>query len=856
MIKTKCIRGKLMKNAVIFFGAIVLCCGCETKIGRVAALDDKAWEESEWISAADARVTQKDSELCVSSFLGKFKNEGTVKSAKWMTTGLGAYNVWVNGISVGAEDFLKPGFTHVQKTRRSFTYDVTKFLKTGKGETNVLAAEVASSWWSDRITGFRGKKCAFRAVLEVVYADGTVKRYGTNTNDWKAGVCGPVVSASIFQGEVYDARIERPLFECEKLKRAELNKEFGGRILPTDGAEICLRLDKLLKPVEAYVWKGVEGGGNGVFGRVKKLREIPPEAKEFSLAAGETLVVDFGQNCAGVPAFTFKADQGTVLTCLPAEMLNDANGERSRGNDGPGGSVYRENLRMHRDCMRLVYTFGAQQGETEGFVSYMPSYTFFGYRYISVTASADVVFRSVASVPVSSITPEMETGSLETGVPELNRLVSNIYWGQLSNYLSVPTDCPQRNERLGWTADTQIFCEAGSFNADTRKFLGKWMQDLCDNQHPLGGFSSAAPLAFAANTPMRFGWADAGVIVPYQIWKQFGDVAIIKKNWSAMERFMARVNATKHDTDATRGENSGYQYADWVSFEDLETYSSKAWSGRVLRPEAKLYWNYLGAVYWYWDALLMEKMALAIGVDSAKYVQMAKDAKAYLAKNFFSQEDGQLLPPMRNMQTPVLFALKLKLVEGKAKEDSITALRRNFAEHGDCLQTGFLGTSILMETLSENGMTDIAYTLLLQRKNPSWLYSVDQGATTIWERWNSYTKERGFGPVGMNSFNHYAYGVVLAWMYKDMAGIAADENAPGFKNIIMAPKPDRRVGFVKARYKSAAGIVKSAWRYEGDEWIWEFTIPEGATADVMLPGESLSKKYKAGEYRIVMEAGK
>ena len=833
---------------------LLAACGCEPEVPRVEALDAMLWEKSEWISAVDAKPTWKDSELDVSWFVGDFLNEAEVKSARWMTTALGAYNLWVNGKSVGTEDFLKPGYTHISKTRRSFTYDVTKLLKKEKGEKNILAAEVSSSWWRDRIVGFGRKKSAFRAVLEVVYADGSVKYYGTSAKEWTAGVSGPIVSASIFGGETYDARIEKPLFGSENFKPAEVNKDFRGKIFPSDGAEVYRRFDKILVPVEAYVWQGVEGAGNGVFGRVKKIREVKTDAKdakEFSLAAGETLVVDFGQNAAAVPLFVFKAAEGTTLTCLPGEMLNDANGERSRGNDGPGGSVYRENLRMPKDCMRFIYTFGAAPTENDGFASYTPSYSFCGYRYLSITATGDVTFRCVASVPVTSIAKEMETGTLETGVPELNRLIANVYWGQLSNYLSVPTDCPQRNERLGWTADTHVFCEAGSFNADTSKFLTKWMHDLCDSQHSLGGFPSVAPQGFIGNAPMRFGWGDAGVIVPYQVWKQFGETEIIKNSWSAMERFVDRVNATKHDTDATKGENGGYQYADWVSYEDLESYSGKAWVGRgVLRPEAKMYWNYLGAIYWHWDALLMAKMAPVIGEDPAKYVKMVAESKEYLCSNFFSKEDGQLLPPLRSMQTPVLFALKFGLVEGAAKEASIAALKRNFAEHGDCLQTGFLGTSILMETLSENGMTDIAYTLLFQRKNPSWLYSVDQGATTIWERWNSYTKERGFGPVGMNSFNHYAYGVVLSWMYKEMAGIAADPNAPGFKNIIMAPKPDKRVVFVKAEYKSRAGLIKSAWRYEGDKWIWDFTIPEGSTADVTLPGEAKSVRFEAGIYHI------
>ena len=202
------------------------------------------------------------------------------------------------------------------------------------------------------------------------------------------------------------------------------------------------------------------------------------------------------------------------------------------------------------------------------------------------------------------------------------------------------------------------------------------------------------------------------------------------------------------------------------------------------------------------------------------------------------------------MQTPALFALKNHLVEGAAKDNLIARLRQNFVDHGNCLQTGFLGTSILMGTLTDNGMVDIAYELLFQRKNPSWLYSIDNGATTIWERWNSYTLESGMGPKGMNSFNHYAYGAVCAWIWETVAGIAADTAQPGFKHIIMKPVPDKRLGNVDAEFKSAAGLIKSAWKYEGDKWIWEFTVPEGATATVTLPGETESKDYTAGTYKI------
>ena len=862
-----------MKTSMIPMAALLVAVvGCEPASKRVDALDSSLWEQSEWISVADAPVftgQPRDGARAAdgtSWFVREIENEGEVKSAVWMTTGLGVYEVYVNGRPVGSDEALKPGFTHTGKTRRSFTYDVTGCLKKGKGEKNFFAAEVSAGWWRDKIVNFAGKKSAFRAVLQVTYADGSVKVYGTKADEWKAAIGGPVKHAAIFDGEEYDARVVPPYFGGEAFRKAERNDEFKGEILPSEGGEICRRKDKALKPVEAYIWKGVDGANeaNKIFGRVHKLRNVSFDGKTpVSLAKGETLVVDFGQNCAAVPAFVFKAFEGTVLTCLPAEMLNDANGERSRGNDGPGGSVYRENLRIPNLGMRAVYTFGnGKDGPytfENGFSVYVPVFTFFGYRYVSITATDDVEFLVVGSIPVTSIKQEMEIGKIETGVADVNKLISNVYWGQLSNYLSVPTDCPQRNERLGWTADTQVFTEAGTFNADTSSFFRKWMRDLCDNQHALGGFPGVAPLGQYGNEPMRIGWADVGVITPYQVWKQFGDTKLVEDNWAAMEKYVARVNETKYDYEATKGENGGYQWADWVGYEDLESCSGRAWKDGKLRPEAKLYWNYLGACYWRWDAQMMEAMAAAIGKDAAKYAKMAEEAKEYLKKNFFSPEDGLLVEPMRGMQTPSLFALKLGLVEGVAKAKTIEALKRNFADHGDCLQTGFLGTSILMETLTENGMSDIAYTLLLQHKNPSWLYSVDQGATTIWERWNSYTKEKGFGPVGMNSFNHYAYGAVLAWIYKSAAGIAADPKAPGFKNIIMAPKPDMRVGFVKAEYKSAAGLIKSHWRYEstqtdfGMKWVWDFTVPEGATADVTLPGETSSKRYSAGTYHIVKD---
>lgn len=721
----------------------------------------------------------------------------------------------------------------------------------------MFSAQVTPGWWADKIItpgghdGMIGRKCAFRGVVELTYADGSKKLYGTDTENWKAGIAGPVKHAAIFDGEEYDAR-ELPGYDTpEKLSAPEVNTEFRGEILPTNGAEIYLREDLALSPVRAYIWEETEGATEEEFGKVVVKREFS-KGEGLVVNPGETLVIDFGQNCAAVPAFVFNANEGTTLTCLPAELLNDGNGAKSRGMDGPEGSVHRLNLRIPDTGMRLEYTFAASSSN----VTYTPRCTFFGYRYVSITATGMVTIKSIKSVPVTSIAKDLETGTITTGDELVNRLISNTVWGQLSNYLSVPTDCPQRNERLGWTADTQVFSETGTFFANTRDFFHKWTRDMRDTQNGLGGFPGVAPLAqygaFSFDMS-RLGWADAGVIVPWVVWKQFDDKAIVDENWAAMEKFMNRINSTKYDHKALVEENNNYQWADWLSYEPLESCGGSAFSPDGPLPETYDYWNYLSAGYWAMDAGMMRDMAKATGrsADADKYGKMEAEAKQYLRDNFLN-EDGTFKTEILNtMQTPALFALKNGLVEGQAKEDMKARLRQNFADHGNCLQTGFLGTSILMSTLTDNGMTDIAYELLFQRKNPSWLYSVDNGATTIWERWNSYMLDKGMGPRGMNSFNHYAYGCVCEWIWETVAGISADTEQPGFRRIIMKPVPDKRLGFVKAEYKSAAGLIKSEWKYDGDKWVWNFTIPEGATALVTLPGETEASEYGPGTHEIV-----
>lgn len=839
-------------------GFILISCGKSSKeVFRIDSLNDSCWQSSLWISVANAPVVKEkvyDGTRAAdgtSWFMSTVKNDKKVSRALWMTTGLGVYEIYVNGQLVG-DEILKPGFTHYEKTKLSFTYDVTGCFKTASGDENVLSAQVTPGWWADKIItpgghdGMIGKKCAFRGVLELTYTDGSKELYGTNIEDWKAGIAGPVTHAAIFDGEEYDARIPLGYETPEKLSTPEVNNEFKGEIFPSDGAEVYFRQDLSLAPVNAYIWESVEGKNENDFGKIVIKRKYNA-GEPMEINPGENLVIDFGQNTAAVPSFIFSAAEGTVLNCVTSELLNDGNGAKDRGMDGPEGSVHRLNLRIPDTGMKLKYIFA----DSEGDVNYTPRCTFFGYRFISINVSDKVVIKDIKSLPVTSISKEMEIGCIKTGNELVNKLISNTLWGQRSNYLSIPTDCPQRNERLGWTADTQVFAETGSFFANTSSFFHKWMRDLIDSQGETGGFPGVAPLSQYGNDMTRLGWSDAGVIVPWTIWKQFGDKEIVELSWDAMEKYMSHINETRYDHNTLIGENGNYQWADWLSYEPLESCGGSAFDLNGPLPEAIEYWNYLSASYWLLDASMMRDMAIGTGRDASIYESMILNAKNYIRDKFFTLGGKFKTDILNTMQTPALFALKNGIFEGKIKDDIIFRLRENFEKHGNCLQTGFLGTSILMPTLTENGMSDIAWNLLFQRKNPSWLYSIDNGATTIWERWNSYMLDQGMGPRGMNSFNHYAYGVVCEWIWETAAGISSDPVNPGFKHIIMKPIPDKRLGSIEAVYNSVSGTIKSSWRYEGDKWIWEFSIPDGCTASVTIPGESESREYISGDYKIV-----
>ena len=770
----------------------------------------------------------------------EFTTKGQVVKARLYATGLGVYNVYINGQRVGVthddgtteQDELKPGFTEFHKTVFYTTHDVTALVQNGE---NAIGAELTSGWWSGGIAhGMYGSKpLAFKGKLILTYADGTEESINSDTS-WRSSTSGPLRSGDIYNGETYDARLESqwssPGYDDSEWQGTAISTDFNGTIRAFEGPIVKAVPALARHPKTITIYEG-STNDNGSLGSVNVISETSGTSS-LSLKAGQTAVIDLAQNAAGWISFKAKGNRGTRIRVRFGEMLNTS-GNSSRGDDGPKGSIYTANLRSAAATVK--YTL---KGDPDG-ESYHPTTSFFGFRYMEIVATDDVTLTDVVGETVTSAMDEFST--FQTSHPDVNQLYSNVMWGQRSNFLSVPTDCPQRDERQGWTADTQVFSMAGLYNADTRTFYEKWMRDMRDAQRTDGAFPHIAPYAWGVG----FGaaaWADAGVILPWKVYLMTGDKKIIEDNWAAMEKYMDFLATQSDGTYKYNG--GGTNYGDWVSYVATDS-------------------RYCSVCYYAYDAQLMAKMAKVLSsktgdiyyAKSLKYEKLFENIKTEWQQRYTSASTGL---PTINTQCAYLMALKYNLLKNEtARKRTIQALRSAIVNNGYKLNTGFLGTAILNQTLTEVGLNNEAYTLLLQRNDPSWLYSIDQGATTIWERWNSYTVANGYGPVSMNSFNHYAYGIVAEWMYRYMAGIVPDEANAGFRHFILAPNPDRRptllysqkrITSVDAQHWSPVGAIKAAWQCDGgDEMKYVVTIPANTTATLYIPvAEGLS----------LMESGK
>lgn len=778
-------------------------------------------------SAREETCVMQINEKGIPVFRKAFTTDGKIKSAKIYATAMGVYDLFVNGSRVGQlldngrtrYDELKPGWTDYRKEVFYMSYDVTNLMQDGR---NAIGAQVSNGWWGGAIArGVYGNpSLGFIAQLRIEYEDGRIE-YITTDTDWICSTCGPVMYGDIYNGESYDARRDyswaSPEFDTSDWCYTVAFQEFTGNIVAHQGPTVQIRESLQRTPQSITVYDGTTASGSA-YGMIHVSRKLNGTDK-LVLKAGETAIFDLGQNMAGWIRFTVKGENSTRLRFRFGEMLNDK-GDSNRGDDGPGGSLYTYNLRT-ADAT-LYYTMrGTEEGET-----FHPSTSFFGFRYCEVTTTHDVEIISLVGQVVGSAIEE--GASFETSHADVNQLYSNIMWGQRSNFLSIPTDCPQRDERLGWTGDTQIFARTASYNADVRAFYHKWMRDMRNSQRNDGAYPDIAPYCnfWGYGTAA---WGDAGIIVPWTVFQMYGDKRILEDNYASMSKYMGFLAAQSGGGFTYNG--GGTSTGDWLAYEAMDA-----------RYVSVCYYAYVAQLMSKIAAVLSETEADAYHADMARYNELYENIK----KEFQTRYLYNGLPTITT-QTSYLLALKFDLLPEASREKALSLLRAKIADNGYKLSTGFVGTGILNQTLSQFGQDDLAYDLLLQRQNPSWLYSVDQGATTIWERWDSYTIETGFNkhPWNMNSFNHYAYGVVAEWMFRYVGGIEADEAQPGFKHIILQPTPDyrdefpsgqERITHASASHRSAYGIISSAWNYKEDGRIsYTATVPANTTATLYLP---------------------
>ena len=769
---------------------------------------------------ADLRVLQSATQG-IPMFRTEFALAKTVKSARIYSSALGIYDLFINGKRVGTPqtdgtmvyDELKPGWTDYRKTVFYSVYDITGLLKNGQ---NAVGSEITSGWFTGGVAHneYGQHPLAFIAQIRIEYTDGATETIVTNTADWKATTDSPIRMADIYNGETYDARKESAWtsagFNDADWSETAVNNYFTGNIISFIGQSVRVRKSLEQTPKNIKIHNGTTPNGT-TYGEVNVMRTLN-NTHAFTLAAGETAIIDFGQNFVGWINFKVIGAQGTKLTARFAEMLNDS-GAESRGNDNAKGTLYLRNLRSAKATLCYI-TKGDAQGET-----FHPSMTFFGFRYCEITATKDITIENLKGEVVGNANEE--NSAFVTNNELINKLYSNIVWGQRSNFLSIPTDCPQRDERLGWMGDTQIFSRAATYNADVLPFFHKWAKDVRDSQQSDGTYPSVVPDSWNVGYG-RTAWAEAGIIVPWNLYLMYGDRQLLSEQYASMEKFMDWLATRRFDGYLYNGGDT--QYGDWLAYEATDA-------------------RFISVCYYAYAAQLMAKISAALNQTQnvLKYQTLYRNIKEEFQRRYVSPRYGTLSV---TSQTAYLLALKNDLLPDSAQTQlALTTLTGKIQDNGNKLSTGFVGTGILNQTLSEFGANDLAYNLLLQRENPSWLYSVDQGATTIWERWNSYTIASGFGDPSMNSFNHYSYGAVSEWMFRYVAGIEPDENHPGFKHFILQPQPDirnvsdnERITIVDAEYGSYYGKIKSRWERKTDgNFRYTIAVPANTSATLYLP---------------------
>jgi alpha-L-rhamnosidase len=723
--------------------------------------------------------------------------EQRVAKARLYITSRGVYEVYMNGQRIG-NDYFNPSFTQYNKTHLYQTYDVTDDVVAGK---NALAALLGEGWWSGAITysgdswNFFGDRQSLLAKLVITYQDGTEDIIVTNPSTWTYFNKGPLIYGSFFQGEVYDASLESPV---ENWTSASYDDSGWKKAVAVD-----LEGNTCINNYNGLLLTGQFGS------TVKKVTELSAIAVE-EVRPG-IFVYDMGQNMAGVPKISLNGMKpGQKITLCYAEVKYPDLPEYKDN----AGMIMLENIRaaMAQD----IYI--AKGGEE----TVNPRFTFHGYRYLEITGiDHPLPLESVKGKALSSI--HELASKYETSNPKVNRLWENIVWSARANFLSIPTDCPQRNERMGWSGDISVFSRTATFLADMPQFLRRHLLAMRDVQGEDGRFPDIAPLGGGFGGIL---WGSAGITVAWESYQQYGDKDMLAEHYEAMKRYLEYLI---RDIDPRTGVLKEKEREQWSNLGD--------WlSPEYDKTEKTLLWE----AYFIYDLELMRNMASILDnkEDEERYNRLYLERKDFFNRIYLDAGTGKTAFREKTIDTQTSYALPLafNILNEKNREAALANFVATICPSYS-LMTGFIGTAWINKALSDNGYSDMAYRLLQQTTYPSWLYPVEQGATTIWERLNSYTHTDGFGGNNrMNSFNHYSFGSVGAWMYNYSLGIERDVNSPGFKHFILQPEPDPTgvMTYAKGHYDSMYGRIESGWEMTGKHCRYRFTIPANTSATLYL----------------------
>ncbi len=739
---------------------------------EMGLLEPDAWVGS-WIGGPPP--ASAESQPC--PFLRRaFGVSREVVSARLYVTALGLYELQLNGRRVG-QDLLVPGWTDYNRRVEYLTYDVTEHLQAGE---NVLGATLGDGWACGYLVWEHNNRLwseqpLLLAQLELTYEDGTREVIATDA-DWRAKT-GPILATDLYNGEHYDARLE-----------------LSGWAEPGFGAADWEPVMVSEQPPRTLVAKRMPP--------VRAVADITPVA--LSEPQPGRYILDLRQNIVGWARLKAQGEAGSEVTLRFAERLN------------PDGTLYTEALRTAKATD--TYIFKGQGEEV-----YEPRFTFHGFQYVEVTGlSTPPTLDTVTGIVLHTDLPQ--TGHFECSDPLVNQLQSNILWGQRGNFLEVPTDCPQRDERLGWTGDAQVFIRTACFNLDVAPFFTKWLIDLEDAQLEDGSVPHVAPNVVPGSGAAA--WADAIVICPWTIYQWYGDTRVLETHYKAMTRWLEYMETT---SDALIRPDDGF--GDWLA------------TNAKTPDDAPTPKDLIGTAYFAHCAQLMAKIAAVLEKESdrQRFEVLTENVTAAFNQAFVT-ESGRVVG---HTQTGYLLALAFDLLPEDKRGAALDYLVGDLEKRGWHLTTGFVGTPLLAPTLSRFGRTDAAYKLLTQTNYPSWLFPVTQGATTMWERWDGWTEGHGFQDPGMNSFNHYAYGAVGEWLYATVAGLGFDQ--PGYKHIHIRPQPGGGLTAARAELLSVYGPVVSDWHLSGEAFTLRVEIPVNAAATVTLPAVSARAVTESNE---------